>query len=388
MTLLGITSPLSQEELGERLRDARERADLSRAAVAEVLDTSPDRIQRVEAGEEAISAAEVLDLADLFDVQHRDLIQGEAPEDDLLAIFRGNALLEREEIQSAVYEAYDICRVVEELRDLLGRGGPFRSPHEPPSQPQSWEEARTQGRALAINERERLSLGFDPIRDLHGLLLDQGLGIGRIQLPPNVSGLYLSKKGALPFILLNEAESDERRRFSLAHEYCHALIDVRDGVQVSRKGDESLTETRANAFAGNLLLPRRAVEEFAAERDKVPSGLTFIDAADLAYEFNLSYEATLVRLKLGGFLTQSEYDEWSSKSRQAVGYLANEYPVRGPTPWDVSLRQWALSLILDAYEEEVISHGRALELADRLGLSQTKMETSLQAVANEGASGR
>ena len=63
--------------------------------------------------------------------------------------------------------------------------------------------------------------------------------------------------------LANLTQSPVRRRFSYAHEYCHALMDRNDLATVtSVHNSKTRTEQRANAFAAAFLMPEEGVRGF------------------------------------------------------------------------------------------------------------------------------
>ena len=72
-----------------------------------------------------------------------------------------------------------------------------------------------------------------------------------------------------PCIMLNDNrahDSHERQRMTLAHEFCHLLVDRKNALpaaEVLGGAIDPYVERRANAFAAELLLPRETVEQEA-----------------------------------------------------------------------------------------------------------------------------
>ncbi len=96
-------------------------------------------------------------------------------------------------------------------------------------------------------------------------------------------------------MVLNETESPQRRRFTLAHELRHWVCQCLEGQtapvycraqDVSASADR-LLEREANVFAAELLMPEAGVRE---EWSRVES------ANDLAARFGVSGEAMRWRL--------------------------------------------------------------------------------------------
>lgn len=124
--------------------------------------------------------------------------------------------------------------------------------------------------------------------------------------------IYLDKNGN-PEIWINPFKPLNRQKFTLAHELGHLVYDVLPNIDkfkdpildtyttMYRNGSRSHTETTANRFAGNLLLPVEPLAdsinkliEKAGGRDKI-SIRNIIDA--LSAIFEVSKDAIIVRLK-------------------------------------------------------------------------------------------
>ena len=119
----------------------------------------------------------------------------------------------------------------------------------------------------------------------------------------DVSGFYL-RDGLERVIGVNEAHPEVRRRFTIAHELGHAVLDDHDGIHVDtaftyrlRNAKSSLAidpaEIAANQFAAELLMPADEV------RARVEAGIEFTDDGamrDLAKHFGVSAQAMAFRL--------------------------------------------------------------------------------------------
>ena len=121
----------------------------------------------------------------------------------------------------------------------------------------------------------------------------------------DVSGVVVRKGGAVA-IGANKAEAPTRRRFTIAHEFAHALLHRGEEVHFDRdfrvnlrSGASALgmnvEEIEANFFAACLLMPRRFLEADPAaamidvERD--PQAV-----AKLAKRYGVSSHAMSIRL--------------------------------------------------------------------------------------------
>jgi Zn-dependent peptidase ImmA (M78 family) len=110
-----------------------------------------------------------------------------------------------------------------------------------------------------------------------------GLDVVDAQLGNNISGALIKEPGKDPVIMLDQADSKTRKRFSCAHELGHYVrrsdqesieyIDFR-GPDASLGSDPE--EIFANQFAACLLMPRSEIARL--HKNKIP---TFIMASQL-----------------------------------------------------------------------------------------------------------
>lgn len=106
-----------------------------------------------------------------------------------------------------------------------------------------------------------------------------GLKVCEVPLQSNVSGFLLKKDGNPATIYVNQHDSDNRKRFTIAHEIGHfwyhrqdpdddeyGYVEYRDDL--SSRGTDSV-ERWANAFAAELLMPAQYVRVAWARGDSV-----------------------------------------------------------------------------------------------------------------------
>lgn len=142
-----------------------------------------------------------------------------------------------------------------------------------------------------------ISAPVDPI------FIAQGLGIQVYKgvLDEGVSGMLVKQPGLDPVIYLNSRDSENRQRFTCAHELGHyvkrASTDDEAWEYVDRRGPSASMgmdsdEIYANQFAANLLMPREVVAQLVRDGR---------NSASMAYYFGVSVEAMNFRLSnLGG----------------------------------------------------------------------------------------
>jgi Zn-dependent peptidase ImmA (M78 family)/DNA-binding XRE family transcriptional regulator len=313
-----VSAMITQAELGRRLRLARLNVGLSQEAVAADLAVPRPTISQIEGGKRGVSSIE---LAKLARVYRRPLASffdedfGPAPADDPVAMLVRDGALAADD-RSVLGEFASLCRAYRDLEALLGRPGDGAPPdYHGIGEPASREDAVRQGEDVAAEERRRVALGDDAVRDLLALLDGQGVPVAvRALRDGDVSGLFLHDDALGPCILVNGAAPPEAWSFYAAHEYAHILLDrrlvahaSRAGCLLSKEGRGELVEVRANSFAAAFLLPASGVERFLGGRGRTRrDGHTpdVLDAFYLHRAFGLSYQATLFRLESLGWLSR------------------------------------------------------------------------------------
>lgn len=397
---------MEARELGRRLRSAREARGLSQQTAADALGVPRTAVTGMEAGSRAVSSLELTGLSELYLRPVADFLQGAAlaEEDDLLvALYRVAPGLERNPAtHHQVARCVNLCRAGVRLKHLLGaepRSGP---PSYEPRLAASSGEAAVQGERTAEQERLRLGAGNAPIADLPDTIASQGIWASAIELPDEMSGLFLRHPSVGTAILVNSSHPRGRKRFSYAHEYAHALLD-RDRTIVVSSADTSsdMVERRANAFAAAFLMPRHGVSDALRGLDKgLPSrreqtifdaasggriratlrsparsqSITYKDVAMLAHHFGVSYQAALYRLKSLRHVSPAETGELLERERfgreylKALSMFSDVGEPEQRRHWDRELRSEIAHLAIEAYRREEISRGRVLELGRMLDI--------------------
>ena len=402
--------PITQEEIGRRLRAAREAASLTQEQVAERIGLSRSAIAQIELGNRSVSSTELDRLASLYSRDIRDFFSEQfANEDSLLALFRANQdIAAKPETGDALRQCIAVGRELTNLERLVG------VPDESTSavrytvpEPRSRYDAIKQGSGLAEQERRRLNLGDAPIEDISELLERQGIRTGMIDLPEDISGLTFVDSKVGPFTVVNRGEHIARRTFSFAHEYAHVLLDCDLHGVISRTSDRSgIREVRANAFAANLLLPEAGVRQFLAELGKGGESRLFaetptnddqaiaLEARDgsstqeirlhhvalLAHHFGTSRMMALYRLRNLQIISERELAVLLEQERSGRGRQVAEL-LDLPEPDHVNernrFRHRFLTLALEAFTQERITRSKLEELF-AMALKEPKSQTLLR----------
>jgi len=403
---------LSREELGRRVRMAREARGLTQDQVARTLGVSRPTVAQMELGNRGVSSLELEQLANLFGRDLREFFADNFQEQDALAaLFRANEVVTE---QAYVVEALRACanlgREATNLEQLLGvdRGGAAGAVYPLPAPQNRWQAVQ-QGDRVANEERRRLGLGTAPVASLSELLESQGVRAALIDLPDDISGLSMADSNIGVFVVANRRHPSVRRRFSVAHEYCHALLDRQRLGTVSRTTErDDLLEVRANAFAAAFLLPSEGVRQFMAligkgapsrqRADVFDEGgvieastrsaprsqeMQLYDIAELADHFGVSRLAALYRLRNLRLLSDKDFDDLKSAEEaghgRAVAFLLHLAQPEEADDRD-EYRHRFLSLALEAFRRREISRGKLTELAALVDLGEPQVTEVLERV--------
>lgn len=391
--------PLDKEELGRRLKQAREAVGLTQEDVAARLGISRGALAQFEAGAKAPNSLHLVRLAEIYRRELGQLLAeefDEAARDPLTALFRADLQLASDrERAGAVAECVKLCREHTSLEALLGidQDRVYDVNYNTPLMRTRWDAIR-QGERLAELERARLRLGEDPLTNLAELLEAQGVRFIEMSLSETISGLFLSDARYGPSIIVNEDHPPRRRLFSCAHEYCHVLADRDRGGLVSRvENREELPEVRANAFAAAFLMPEGGVRAFVRRlgkgeqsrsqlraydetavvegqrrREAHSQDIQVYDVAHLAHHFGVSYETALYRLLNLKLVTEEERVGLAQQKETAAGvmrFLGPEPDAKAPG--HKPFRHQLVLLAIEAFRREVISRAKLRELC---GLAQ------------------
>lgn len=404
--------PISREELGRRLREAREACGLTQEQTSEKLNLSRSTIAQMELGNREVTSLELDKLAFLYGRDIRSFLATEfSPQDAITVLFRaGSDLAGNEAVADELRHCIALGRELSNLENLLGIEQDYLVPAAYPlGIPANKWEAIQQGNNVAQEERRRLDLGDGPIVDVAELLEVQGIRAATLPLPADISGLTIREEDVGILVAANDNHSVLRRRFSYAHEYAHVLLDRDRPGTISRSAErDKLLEVRANAFAANFLMPEISVKRFVAslgkgqpsrasaevfdEQDVVcvqrrsrPGSQTIqiYDLIQLAFAFGVSTIATLYRLRnmRPPLVTEEELTRLrglieDGMDKEAADVLALPDIEKQYAPHEYKHR--FLGLALDAYRQVLISEAKLAELARLVNVSHHRLASLIE----------
>ena len=287
--------------LGARLRHAREMRGWTQQKVADEMDLARTTVVAIEKGERRLRPAEIVHLAQLFERQVSELLQGSQPSEgfavQLRDELRPSALIDAD-LLPHIEEFERLCEDYKQLEDLCH--APLRRRYPIPYDMRG-TDAEIAAVDAASTERRRLDLGDGPLLKLREILeSDVGLRIFQLELPSAVAGMFSFTESLGGCIAVNLRHPVERRRQSLAHEYGHFLTrrSQPEIIYLGRYERRPASERFSEAFARSFLMPadglRRRYLELLREREGSP---THGDLCRLAHFYVVSVEAMTRRLE-------------------------------------------------------------------------------------------
>ncbi len=365
--------------VGERLRQAREGADVTQAAAADAIGVARTTLVAIEKGERKVRLVEIQRLAQLYQTTVNALLRQESIHVDLVPRFR--KLPGKSAAADHAAELMASLAMAEvELENLLGVNRPMNLP---PERPLLNGDVRVQAEHDAAELRQRLGLGLAPIANLVSVLeMDMGVRVYVRRLPPSISGLFAYDEAVGACILLNASHPRERRNNSAGHETGH-LIATRHKPEVLHSGEEenSREERYANAFARALLTPARAVMQKFADVTAGANKLTRKHIIVLANYFSVSREAMVRRLEELDLTKAGTWDWFEAnggitddQAQQVLGDQLGQDDAKAEADRPTTLRLNLLAA--EAVSRDLLSEG---QLARLLHLDRVELRALLDA---------
>ncbi|NJO56665.1 MAG: helix-turn-helix domain-containing protein [Rhodospirillales bacterium] len=360
---------LSAQEIGRRLRLARENANIRQEEAAEVIGMSRPTLVSIEKGTRRVRIQELQTLARHYGVSVNGLLRREAVHTDLVPRFRKLRETENEHTLEAVGLLNDLAKAEVELENVLGVR---RRRHYPP------ECGINQGDVLELAEKHAqelrtwIGLGSGPIGDIFSIIeLDLGIRLyqRRLSSRSKVAGLFTYDDTVGACILLNANHPLERRVQSAAHELGH-FYGTRRVPEILEENEQFLSreERYASTFGRAFVTPRKSFEESFRQLTAGADMLTRRHVILLANQYNISREACVRRLEELSLVKKGTWDWFKSnggikdaQAREVLGAAADRSdPAKDDANRPISHR---LSLMAHAaWKRDIMSEGQLAEL--------------------------
>lgn len=307
---------LSTQEVGRRLKLARENAGIRQEFAAQLIEVSRPTLVAIEQGSRRVKMKELQILASNYGTSVNALLRREAVHTDLLPRFRKLSDAENSDTKGVVELFNDLIRADVELENVLGIG---RSKDYPPEHGISEGDVAILAEKNAQSLRNHLGIGCGPIADIFSIIeFDLGIRLYQRRLPSKIAGLFTYDDMVGACILLNANHPLERRIQTASHELGHFDSNRRNPEVLELEEKFSSREEKyANAFGHAFLTPAEPfIEHFKQLRqlcatDKLSRRLVIL----LADMFNVSREACVRRLEELGLAQKGSWEWFQLKNR-------------------------------------------------------------------------
>jgi len=349
--MIGKRLQLARKAAGMSLRDLEAKVD--KLVSAQAL-SKYERDEMMPGSDVLAAMARALNVPESYLLGQNDLTL-ESVE------FRKNTITSKKEEASIKASVLSEVERYLEIEDFVGaESASWSRPRGSPYRVEEFADAELAAGRL----RSAWNLGSDPIPDLTEFLEERGIKVIPLKLGERVSGLMCvarrSKGEDVPIVIVNQEDTGERQRFTLAHELAHHVLEAPDGA----KG-----EKLAHRFAGAFLMP---AEIFWREVGKHREHISLGELLELKALFKTSIQAITYRLKdlqiIGEPLFKRLFDEFVQR-----GWRKPPYAEPGAIPREKPER--FTRLCYRAVSEGAVSEAKAAEL---LGVSVRELNRRLE----------
>lgn len=380
-----------------RLQEARERAVLTQSDVAAALDVPREVISYWETGGRTPSPNQLHELAQLYRV-NEGYLRGEERLDER----RGREVLYRRlpkgdqetrhelEVWLDFLDAWATYKRQHRL-DVAGAKTPPRTLNE------GYVEDVRRASKLATNVRAYYALGDEPLPDLRTFLEELGVLVYKAPLgrlagtKHGVSGAFYNHPDLGWAILVNSNTTEGRQRFTLAHEFAHALYHREVGGIISRldQAETDKKERFANAFAAHLLVPGSTLRDHVRHyggRERLRPLLIL----KLSAYFRVSYSTLLWRLLGENLISREQLDAFRTASVLSMANQLNldtSLYTRPPKALWPDLERFPFA-VLESIKRHIDENETSIQqAASVLAVGEHDIQGALLVPATEGGDG-
>src|SRR5437870_5438953 len=298
--------------LGQRIAEARKARGKTQEEVADFLECSRPTYIAIEKGDRPAKSDEIIKLASFFGRQVHELVRPTEPVVDLQPHLRAAAEKMKGADAKALNAAIDeLQRLAEDYRDLEKlMNAPLRFNYPPEIALNSRIDAAQLAETVALQERQRLGLGDQPVIYLRSTLeWDVGLRIFYWNLPSAIAGMFAYTADLGCCILVNRRHPPERRRVSMLHEYGHLIVNrYEPGIDyLTITGRKPANERFAESFGFSFLMPASSVRQRFHDIVTTTGDFKGADLRRLSHFYYVSVEAMALRLEQLGLIQRGSW---------------------------------------------------------------------------------
>lgn len=338
---------VSAADLGRRIAQARQEADLTQAELGHVVGLDRTAIAKLESGVRKVSASELLAIASALD-RPIDWFVFDSPPS--VVSRRSDALAGG---RSRLLDNW-IDRLARDVGFLVEQGV-LADTQERPSLELPSDVAGAE--LLAAQARDLMAVSDGPVLDLQRACERVGLLAFSLDLGETGGDAAYVEVGSIGIALVNGRIDPGRRRFNLAHELGHHLFGDAYAPEITISGTDDM-ERLINAFAIHLILPRGSVTSVwraLADQD------ARLAAVAISVRFRASWTATCSQLCNLDLIDTPQRQQLTNAPPNAADFVALgerwEAELEAPTvPPQYGVR------VMSAYQAGRLSASRTVEL--------------------------
>ena len=324
--------------------------------LADLMDpkVTAQAISKYEAGKMMPSSAILVGIGKALDVSLDFLMGGQVGKLERLEFRKhaGALARDRARAEAIVIESLENYFAVEEILGIMQPVDAFGNIRC------DYIESADEIDGKADELRRAWDLGMDPIPSMCALLEEKGFHVIEADLPESINGLAchaLRTRADAPeteVIVVSSQTNVERKRFTLAHELAHRIIQSTGNPAIR-------LETAMNRFAGAFLVPgEHLMREAGVRRQRI----TYYEIIRLKRIYGVSAAALLYRLGQVGILPHSAVQRAFATFARAWRKIEPE-PIREKEGFGAFEKPSRFTnLVWRAVGEELISPIRAAQL--------------------------
>ena len=346
--------------LGLRITQARKARGKTQEEVASHLGLSRPTYIAIEKGDRELQPEEIKKIAIFLGRRIHELARPGEPVMDLQPHLRAVAEKMKGKDDPELLAGIDeLQRLAEDYRDLeVHTKSPLRFNYPPEVNLASRIDVTQLAESIAIQERNRLGLGDQPVIHLRKILeWDVGLRIFYGELPSAVAGMFAYSSDLGCCVMINRKHPATRRRISMLHEYGHFIVDrYKPRVDhLSYDGRKPANERFAESFALSFLMPSSSLQHRFNSIVTTTGDFHVSDLCRLSHFYFVSVEAMCLRLEQLGLTPRGTWQSLkeSGLTPQTAVSLLPAHPQD-----DLPYPERYLYLAVQAFEEGEISQGQ------------------------------
>lgn len=349
--------------IGSKIKRLMDEKGLSLRSLSDVINVSHPTLKRYIEGEKIIDSDKLLKLARYFNKPFDYFFKEE--EEQLGFMFRADKPKEN-------IKAMDLNRLRTSLRGYIDIVKNIKVSIVPPNYTINDSDYDKNSKEfveiierIANEQRRQFNIEYVIPENYFEMLESQGIHVLAIDFGNDQSfGVSSFSQTHGSFIIINDSKkiSEERKIFSLFHEYAHLLFHrhqySKNGESIYYKsGRTDRSEKAANLFAGFFLMPRHLVKQYANDRKS-------IDPIQMKHHFKVSMQTLYVVLYAYGFITKKQHQEFWKKINWLGIKEIEKDPIEPHTIEEKNIR--LIKHIKELYSEDAISVNKVSQV---LGLN-------------------